>query len=148
MIKIFTSIFFVVSLYASLDAAAQTSPVGLWKSIDDHTGKAMALIRISDSNGEIKGKIEKLFTAATEDPNPKCIKCDDARKDQPVIGMTIIEGMHADGAGYTGGTILDPDNGKVYKSHMTLVEHGSKLKVRGYVGLPMFGRTQVWMREP
>lgn len=129
------------------EAAAQTSPVGLWKSIDDHTGKPMALIRISDSGGELKGRIEKLFSQPEEDKNPKCIKCTDARKDQPVLGMTIIDAMRAEGESFGGGNILDPDNGKVYKSRMTLIEDGKKLRVRGYIGMPLFGRTQVWMRE-
>ncbi|GAA4013926.1 DUF2147 domain-containing protein [Actimicrobium antarcticum] len=134
-------------LLMACGAMAQSTPVGLWKSIDDSTGKPKALIRITDSNGELKGKIEKLFSPPPNDPNPKCDKCDGANKDQQIIGMTILNGMRADGSDYAGGTILDPNNGKVYKSKMTLADEGKKLNVRGYIGVPMLGRTQMWVRE-
>ena len=127
--------------------AAGGSPVGLWKNIDDATGKPKALIRITESDGELKGKIEKLFRAPEEDQNPKCEKCEGTLKDQPIIGMTILSGLKKDGDEYNGGQILDPANGKLYKSKLTVVEDGKKLNVRGYIGMPMLGRTQVWVRE-
>jgi uncharacterized protein (DUF2147 family) len=130
-------------------AAPAVSPVGLWKTIDDETGKPKSILRISESNGEYKAKIEKLFRQPSEDQNPKCDKCEDARKDQPIIGMTIMTGMKLqEGLDYAGGQILDPHNGKIYKAKMSLDEDGKKLNLRGYIGLPILGRTQVWMREP
>lgn len=122
------------------------SPVGLWKNIDDATGKPKALIRITEANGELTGKIEKLFMEPGEDQNPKCEKCEDTRKNQPVLGMTILTGLKRDGDEYTGGHILDPNNGKVYKSKMHLDDNGKKLNVRGYIGMPMLGRSQIWLR--
>jgi uncharacterized protein (DUF2147 family) len=127
--------------------AQEASPVGLWKNIDDVSGKPKALIRISEDKGELRGQIEKLFPAAGEDPNPKCTACSGAKKDQPVIGMVFMSGLKKNGDEYTDGEILDPDNGKVYRSKMSLAEGGKKLKVRGYVGVPMFGRSQVWVRQ-
>ncbi|MES3024625.1 MAG: DUF2147 domain-containing protein [Pseudomonadota bacterium] len=127
--------------------AAEASPVGLWKNIDDVTGQPKALIRISDSNGELLGKIEKLYRKPGLEQNPVCTLCDGANKGQPVIGMTFMWGLKKDGEEYAGGSILDPDNGKVYKSKMTLIEDGKKLKVRGYLGVPMFGRSQTWVRQ-
>jgi uncharacterized protein (DUF2147 family) len=127
--------------------AQETSPVGLWKNIDDETGKPKALIRITASNGELKGKIEKLFRAAGEEQNPKCDRCEGARKDQPIIGMTILWGMKPDNGEYNGGQILDPGNGKIYKSKMSFADSSRKLNVRGYIGMPMLGRTQTWLRE-
>jgi uncharacterized protein (DUF2147 family) len=130
-----------------LPALAQTSAAGLWKTIDDQTGKAKSLVRISENHGEYTGKIEKLFRDPDQDQNPKCRKCEGADKDQPIIGMTIITGMKLEDGEYQGGRILDPASGKVYKSKMTLNDGGKKLDVRGYVGVPMFGRTQTWLRE-
>ncbi|MDR3480078.1 MAG: DUF2147 domain-containing protein [Burkholderiaceae bacterium] len=127
--------------------AQQASPVGLWKNIDDETGKPKALIRITESNGELKGKIEKLFKNPNEDQNPKCDKCEGAQKDQPVLGMTILSGMKRDGDEFNGGNILDPNNGKVYRSKLSLADGGKKLNVRGYIGIPMLGRSQIWLRE-
>lgn len=127
---------------------AQTGVTGLWKTIDDQTGKPKSLVRITEANGEYQGKVEKLFRTPDQDQNPKCDKCEDARKDQPIIGMTILTGMKKDKEDeYSGGQILDPNNGKIYKSKMNLKEDGSKLDVRGYVGMPMLGRTQTWVRE-
>lgn len=126
--------------------ADNNSPAGLWKSIDDDTGKPKALIRITESNGEWQGKIEKLFREPDEEENPVCVKCTGPLKDKPILGMTILSGMKKDGISYDGGTILDPANGKFYKSKMTLGDGGATLNVRGYIGVPMIGRTQTWLR--
>ena len=140
-----------LSLVASVALAGNaladdSSPVGTWKTIDDKTGKVRSLVRITEVNGELQGKIEKIFHGPEEDQNPKCNLCTDARKDQPVIGMVFMNGLKKDGDKYTGGQILDPNNGKVYRSKLELTEGGKKLEVRGYIGAPLFGRTQVWLR--
>ncbi|NVM79293.1 uncharacterized protein (DUF2147 family) [Duganella sp. SG902] len=127
--------------------ADNTSPAGLWKNIDDETGKPKALIRITENNGVLTGQIEKLFREANEDQNPKCDKCEGARKDQPIVGMTILSNLKKDGDEYAGGEILDPNNGKVYKSKLRLADGGKKLNVRGYIGVPMLGRSQTWVRQ-
>jgi uncharacterized protein (DUF2147 family) len=143
--------FFAFIITAALSIApafaADSSPVGLWKNIDDVSGKPKALIRITESNGVLQGKIEQLFREPSEDQAPKCDKCEGARKDQPIVGMTILSGLTKDGEEYAGGEILDPNNGKVYKSKMHLTDNGKKLSVRGYIGVPMLGRSQVWVRQ-
>jgi uncharacterized protein (DUF2147 family) len=131
----------------SATSHAQQSPVGLWKNIDDESGKPKALIRITESGGVLSGKIEKLFREPSEEQNPKCDKCEGAQNNQPIIGMTILSNMKRDGDEYDGGNILDPNNGKVYKSSLELKDSGKKLSVRGYIGIPLLGRSQVWIRE-
>src|SRR4051812_20967865 len=140
---------FIISATLSIAPAFanDSSPVGLWKNIDDVSGKPKALIRITESNGVLQGKIEQLFREPNEDQAPKCDKCDGARKDQPIVGMTILSGLKKDGEEYAGGEILDPNNGKVYKSKVHLTDSGKKLSVRGYIGVPMLGRSQVWVRQ-
>ena len=141
-------LFAALTLMTAASVFAQpVSPLGLWKNIDDESGKPKALIRISEVNGELSGKIEKLFLTPTEDQNPKCTKCDGALKDQPVLGMIILTGLKRDGDEYKGGKILDPNNGKVYSSRLEIIADGKKLQVRGYIGIPMLGRTQTWLRE-
>jgi uncharacterized protein (DUF2147 family) len=127
-------------------ADAQTTPVGLWKTIDDETKAEKSLVRVTESGGVVSGKIEKLLDPTKQDA--KCDKCTDARKDQPVTGLTIISGVKAndDKTQWDGGEILDPNNGKTYKVRMKPVDGGKKLEVRGYIGLPMAGRTQTWIR--
>ncbi|NBW46921.1 MAG: DUF2147 domain-containing protein [Betaproteobacteria bacterium] len=127
-------------------AAAQNTPVGLWKSIDDETKTEKSLVRITEAGGTLTGKIEKLMDPTKQDA--KCDKCSDARKDQPVLGMTIITGVRAgsDKTLWEGGEILDPNNGKTYKVRIKPIDGGKKLEVRGFIGAPMLGRTQTWIR--
>jgi len=134
-------------LAASL-AHAQTTPTGLWKTIDDETKKEKSLIRLTESGGVITGKLEKLLDPATKQ-DAVCEKCTDERKDKPVVGMTLVKGVKqnsTDKALWDGGEILDPNNGKVYKVRLVPKEDGKKLDVRGYIGMPMLGRTQTWIR--
>lgn len=135
----------VVLGVVAVGAQAQMSPVGVWKTIDDKTKAEKAQVRVIETGGVVSGKIEKLL-APGANQEAKCDKCSDDRKDKPVIGMEIIRSVKKDGDVWTGGTILDSAEGKVYKVKMTPIEGGKKMEVRGYVGAPMFGRTQVWQR--
>jgi uncharacterized protein (DUF2147 family) len=127
--------------------AAELSPIGLWKTIDDNTGQPRGLVRIREVNGQYEGKVERIFPKPDEPPDPKCEKCEGNRRNQPVIGMTILWGLTKQGDEYQGGEILDPENGKVYRSRMKLVDNGKKLDVRGFIGFSLFGRSQIWLRE-
>lgn len=127
-------------------AAEDLTPVGRWTTIDDSTHKPKSVIRIWEEDGKLLGKIESLILEPGEDPAPKCDKCDGERKDQPVIGMVILWGLTRDGKEWSGGKILDPDNGKTYRCLVEPVEGGAKLKVRGYIGISLLGRTQVWVK--
>ena len=132
-------------LLASGAAFAQATPVGLWKTIDDETGKEKSLVRISEAGGTLSGKVEKLLDPAKADA--KCDKCSDERKDKPVLGMTIIKNVKRDATDATrwdGGEILDPNNGKSYKVRLTPQDGGKALEVRGFIG--PFYRNQTWIR--
>lgn len=137
----------IAALMSSAAYADDTSPVGLWKNIDDVSGKPRALIRISESAGTLQGRIEKVFPAPDEEQNPKCVKCEGKNKDAPVTGLVILTGLVKDGDEYAGGQILDPDNGNVYSSNIRVIDGGKKLSVRGYIGMPMLGRSQTWLRQ-
>ncbi len=139
--------FFALLLGALLTAQASDSPVGLWRTIDDKTGKEKSLVRVVEVNGEFKASIEKLFREPHEEQNPNCDKCPGDRKNKPVLGMTIMTGLKKAGSEYDGGEILDPANGKIYRCKMWTAEGGKKLNVRGFVGVAVLGRTQVWLRE-
>ncbi|EDZ99452.1 putative signal peptide protein [Burkholderia sp. H160] len=135
-------------LASAMTAMAQTeTPIGMWQTIDDHTGQPKALVQITqDGNGELSGKIIKGLGANNE-PDRRCTECTDARKDQPILGMTIISSMKKDGDAWDHGQILDPENGKVYKCKMHLEDGGNKLVVRGYIGVALLGRSQTWIRQ-
>jgi uncharacterized protein (DUF2147 family) len=127
--------------------AAETSPAGLWKTIDDRSGQAKGLIRIREIAGKFEGKIDKIFPKPGDDPAPRCEKCDGSLHNQPVLGLTFLWGFTKQGDEYQGGEILDPESGKVYQAKMKLVDGGKKLEVRGFIGFSLFGRSQTWLRE-
>lgn len=118
---------------------------GLWKTIDDSTGKPRSLIRISEHDGEYSAVVEKGLRE-TDTGEAVCDKCKDERKGKKIIGMTIAKRLKQNGHKYEGGEILDPENGKVYQCKMTLDETGQQLEVRGFIGVSLLGRSQTWHR--
>jgi len=135
---------FAAALLLPAFAFAQTSPVGLWKTIDDDGKTEKSHVRISEQGGTLVGSIDKLLDP--KDPtDAKCDKCRDDRKDKPIVGLQIIRGVKAEGDGiWGGGEVLDPNNGKTYRTRLKPVDGGKKLEMRGYIG--PFYRTQTWIR--
>ncbi len=132
----------VLFLFGTMSAQ---SPVGVWKTIDDETGSEKSYVEIYEQNGKLYGKILELLLE--EDKGKTCDDCPGKKKDQPVQGMEILMGMEKENDGYwSNGKILDPANGKVYKCYIEL-EGDDKLKVRGYIGFSLLGRTQYWYRK-
>ena len=121
---------------------------GLWEQVDEKTGKVQALVRIVERpGGRYQGFVEKLFIAPGEDPNPRCEDCTDERKNQPVLGMRIISDLKRSGTDSFGeGEILDPDSGDTYRLKITIMDGGKKLDVRGFIGISLFGRSQIWLK--
>lgn len=134
-------------LFPAMVLAQVASPVGLWRNIDDKTGKPRALVRVTEVQGRLQGRIERVFPAPGESADPKCVKCEGANQNASVVGLLIMSGLRKDGDAYVDGVILDPDSGSMYRSKVQLLENGQKLSVRGYIGIPALGRTQVWIRE-
>ena len=126
-------------------AAAADSPIGLWKTVDDKTGKPRAIVRIYEQDGKLFGTIERSLMPGAE--GRVCTACTDDRKDQPMLGLIIIRNMKRTDDGYAGGDILDPDNGSVYRCKFHLEENGAKLVLRGFIGISLLGRTQTWERQ-
>lgn len=138
MKKLFT---IIVLLFCPL--LFSQSVVGKWKTIDDETGKALAILEIYEKGGKIYGRVLEILNP--KDRNKTCANCSGEDKDKPIIGLTVIKGLKKDGDEYNGGKILDPKSGKLYKCYINL-EDKDKLKVRGYIGISLFGRTQYWHR--
>lgn len=143
--------FFVFGLVfcASHLALAQSSPIGLWKTVDDDTGYEKSLVRITESRGVLEGRIEALLDP--DDPaDARCEQCTGERRNQRLQGMVILRASRAienKPGRWEDGDILDPDNGKTYRLKLTLSPDGRKLEVRGYIGTPLFGRSQTWTRS-
>lgn len=133
-----------IGFYSNVFAAGAT-PAGLWRTIDDNTGKPRSLVRIHENNGEFSAVIEKGLLA-TDTPDAVCDKCKDERKGQRIVGMTIVKGIKLIDGHYEGGEILDPENGKTYRCLMKLDSTGNQLEVRGYIGISLIGRSQTWTR--
>ena len=125
--------------------AANDTPVGTWRQIDDVTGRPKSVIQITESNGKLEGKVMQILLS-DDGPHPICKKCEGERKDQPIEGMVIMWGVSKDDGVWDGGKILDPKNGKVYSVKLSLADGGQKLDVHGYIGISLLGRSQVWER--
>jgi len=110
-------------------------------------GEPEGLVRIIEVAGEFRATVEKVFSPPAPEADPRCVDCTGELKDKPVIGMQILRGLRWDGEQYSGGEILDPNNGKFYRCLMRVVDGGRKLEVRGYIGISLLGRTQVWLRD-
>ncbi|MBZ4210297.1 MAG: DUF2147 domain-containing protein [Comamonadaceae bacterium] len=139
--------FFLAALCVSVGVQAQMTPVGNWHTIDDKTGEVKSQIQVTETNGVLSGRVEKLLRKDA-DQKGLCKECTDDRKDKPMLGLEIIRGAKklADKDLWEGGKILDPENGKEYTLRMTPIEAGKKLEVRGSIAF--FGRTQTWVRVP
>lgn len=122
---------------------AAGSPAGNWTTMDEATGKKRSVINITVSGGVLNGTIVKVYPQAGD--KGTCVNCPGAFKDKKIEGLGFIWGLKDQGDGvWSGGSILDPKSGKIYKAKMTL--EGNKLHVRGYLGVSMLGRTQTWVR--
>lgn len=136
-------ILLVSTCLAANDAGATESLVGPWKTVDEKSGKVRSVVEIYDQGGKLFGKITSLAEPSDAQGRPKtCTKCTGADKDQPVVGLLIIKDLRLEGDRYKGGTILDPEDGKIYRAEMWT--EGGNLKVRGYLG--PFYKTQTWLK--
>jgi uncharacterized protein (DUF2147 family) len=129
-------------LVFSAGVAQKHSILGRWKTIDDESGKAVSIVEIYESKGKIYGRVAELLIAS--DRNKTCSKCEGSDKDKPVLGLVVIKGLKREDGVYKG-RILDPKHGRVYQCTLQL-ESKDKLKVRGYIGISLLGRTQYWHR--
>ncbi len=125
---------------------ALDSPVGTWRTICDKDNKPRSLVRITERNGRLTGTITRIIRRPHDPEELKCELCRGSLKDAPVEGLRILWDFQKKGKRWTGGRILDPENGKTYKCTMELERGGKQLRVRGYVGVRALGRTQIWHR--
>lgn len=134
----------------SVFAAADSGVLGYWRTIDDATGKPKAIIRITENQDHsLNGQILKIFPRPGYDQNEVCEHCEGDKHNQRIVGMTVMNNLKPDPDNvnrYVKGSILDPNNGKTYHCNVLLSSNGQQLQVRGYLGVPLFGRSQTWMK--
>jgi uncharacterized protein (DUF2147 family) len=127
----------------TMTSVQSQSVIGKWKTIDDATGEAKSIVEVFSKSGKVYAKVVDILDPANK--NSICKNCAGDDKNKPILGLTIIKGLSKDGSEYNSGEILDPKNGKLYKCTLSL-ESKDKLKIRGYIGFSLLGRTQYWHR--
>jgi uncharacterized protein (DUF2147 family) len=127
-------------------AAAEPSAAGLWQRTED--GKPSVWVLMVDHDGVFEGAIAKTFPKPGETSGGACTKCEDDRKDKPILGLSLIRDMKRKGMKYEDGNIIDPRDGSIWHAQMSVSEDGQTLHMRGYVLSPIFGKTEDWTRVP
>lgn len=140
----FQLLLIAIALLVPGAARAADQPTGFWTTIDDDGKTPTSVVEIYAQAGKLRGKIVELINPREKDP--KCTECDGNKHNQPIVGMEILWGLERDGSEWSGGRILDPKNGKEYKCYIEVIDAGQRLKVRGYIGIALLGRTQYWHR--
>lgn len=137
---------FIFSLLFALQSLAAGSVYGKWKTIDEE-GKAKSIVEITLEGDSATGQVIEIFDP--EKVHSVCEKCKGEMANKPILGMKILSGLKetTKGEEWSGGQILDPNNGKTYRCLMRPKDDGKKLEVRGYIGISLFGRTQVWDKQ-
>ena len=126
--------------------AAEPTVAGFWEAYDD--GKPGGWFLFFEKDGMFQGALVKAFNKPGETPQLTCAKCTDERKNAPMIGLSIVRAMQRKGLAYENGNILDPRDGSVYKAKMALSPDSKQLEVRGFLGIELFGQSQIWKRLP
>jgi uncharacterized protein (DUF2147 family) len=133
----------VIWILGSCVALAADSPVGRWKTVDDKSGEVKSEVQLYEQDGKLFGKITALTDPTDKQGKPRvCTECEGADKDKPIVGLVIVKNLSLSKDRYKGGTILDPEDGKVYKAELWMED--GKVKVRGY--LSVFYKTQTWIK--
>lgn len=147
MCRVLVSMLLFSGLALGAPSSSEATPVGQWKTVDDATGKFKSLVSIWEEHGKVYGKIEKILDPSSADPDPSCGHCQGELKNRRLIGLRILWDLKKDGAQWSGGKVLDPESGKIYKCSIAVEDGGKKLKVRGFIGFSLLGRTQYWLRD-
>ena len=137
----------LLACFGLVTALPAASVLGLWKTVDEKTHRVRSIVRIWEVGGKLKGKVEKGFPLPGEDPNEPCSKCPEPFKDKPKIGLEFLWGFERDGDRWVNGSVLDPDEGKIYRCELTPAADGKSMRIYGYIRVIFkIGRSQTWLR--
>jgi uncharacterized protein (DUF2147 family) len=129
------------------NAADNPDITGRWRVMDADMKTKRAVIEVTRQSNDIVGTIIELVVQAGDDPEPLCTQCDGANHNRKIRGLVVLVLGPAETNGQYHGTILDPEEGNVYRCVVTPKDAGNRLVLRGYLLLPLLGRSETWIRE-
>ena len=131
---------------ALAQSAAQPTD-GYFVTVDDNTGEPRGLVELrTNANGELEGFLRGTFVAG-EDMSRTCIICRDELMDRPLYGLRIVYGLEPKGERkWKSGRVVDPESGDTYKAKVEYSDDFGEMELRGYIGTPLLGRSQMWRR--
>ncbi len=142
MINMKKTLFTLLIFTMSFSINAQ-SIFGKWHSTNEDTGEIDSVIEVYKKDGKAYAKIIEIKNPDRK--NAVCDLCEGKNNNKPILGLNILTGLEKDDDEWSGGKILDPRNGKIYKCYIKL-EEPNKLKIRGYIGFALIGKTAYWTR--
>ena len=134
-------IIYIVFLIFSINTFSQDI-VGKWKTIDDKRNITTSIFEIYKKGDTYSGKILLILNEKNKDV---CTSCKGTYHNKNLKNVVILKNLEKEENIYENGNITDPENGKTYNCYVELVSD-NKLKIRGYIGFSIFGRTQYWYR--
>jgi len=119
---------------------------GRWLTFDAETHSPRSIVQIAREGDHVTGRIVELYLKEGEDPDPECNLCRGPQRGRKIRGLPILDLRAGEDHVHFNGTVLDPENGVTYRCEATLESRGQGLELHGYVGLPIFGRSEHWSR--
>ena len=135
-----------LSLSSHAQQPSHATILGSWRAID--SGKPYAVIEFIKAGDSISGIVREQLSSSNSGVTVCSPQCPPDKRGQPVVGLECIWGLrsNADPLYFEGGQVLLPEDGAQFQCRISVLPDGRNLRVRLFVGTPIFGSTEIWQR--